>query len=510
MPALFLLMASVPPVPTTPLNRPRIELALLSRSASDATALVDLDRRWSWRVFVREVLELAARLEDEGVKPGQRVATYLEQTAEAAQALYAIWVVGGIAVPIHADLRNAQVEHILDDSGAVLLLTTARKRSALSIELPATLLVEEHELDARRFEPEPLQGGAEGAAILYTSGSTGRPKGILLSHSNLIAGARIVTRYLSITPADRLLAVLPFSFDYGLNQLLSAVASGAGLVLQRSHLPADICRALEEERVTVMAAVPPLWIQLMGRFSPFRRMELPALRAITNTGGVFPVEISRDLRAQRPSLGVFLMYGLSEAFRSSYLAPDLVDEKPGSIGQAIPETQLFVLDSDGNECGVGEVGELVHAGPTVARGYWNAPESTEAVFRAHPFDSSECAVWSGDMVRKDADGDLYFVGRNDQMIKTLGFRVSPEEVEEFIRESGMVEAVVVRGVSDDVIGARIVADLVPRDVASFDELALLQFCKETMPRYMIPSELQMHDALPLTSSGKLDRKRLAS
>jgi len=202
-------------VPISIPNHTRVESSLLARSASETLALVDLERRWSWREFVHEVLVLAARLEDEGVRSGQRVAIYLDQSAESAQALYATWVVGGIAVPIHADLRNAQVEHILDDSGAALLLTTSRRRSALSIELPGTLLLDEHETATRKFEPTPMAGGDEAAAILYTSGSTGRPKGILLSHSNLIAGSRIVVRYLSITPADRLFAVLPFSFDYG-------------------------------------------------------------------------------------------------------------------------------------------------------------------------------------------------------------------------------------------------------------------------------------------------------
>ena len=498
------------PVPTSLPNRARIESALLSRSASDTLAFVDLDRRWSWSAFVGDALELAARLEDAGVRPGERIATYIDQSAEWALSFYAIWLVGGIAVPIHPGLRNAQVEHILDDSGATLLLTTVRRRSTLSIELPATLLVEEAAVVVRKFEPLLLPGGDQAAAILYTSGSTGRPKGILISHSNLIAGARIVSRYLALSPSDRLLGVLPFSFDYGLNQLLGATANGAALILQRSHLPADICRMLEAECVTVMAAVPPLWIQMMGRFSPFMRMQFPALRAITNTGGVFPVELTSAVSKQQPDLEVFLMYGLSEAFRSSYLKPLLANEKSSSIGQAIPETELFVLDVNGRECAEGEVGELVHAGPTVAQGYWNSPEATDAVFRPHPFDPEERAVWSGDLVKKDADGDLYFVGRNDQMIKTRGFRVSPDEVEELIRESGIVAEVAVQGVPDADIGARLVAHVVAIDEATFDVNELLCFCQESMPRYMVPSQVDVRDALPLTSSGKIDRKRLAS
>jgi acyl-CoA synthetase (AMP-forming)/AMP-acid ligase II len=355
-----------------------------------------------------------------------------------------------------------------------------------------------------------LPGGETPAAILYTSGSTGRPKGILLSHANLLAGARIVSSYLEIAPDERILSVLPFSFDYGLNQLLCAVQNGATLVLARSNLPADICRTMQAKRITALAGVPPLFIQLMDRHSPLAKTALPDLRYLTNSGGVFPVELVRRYRAQLPHVRLYLMYGLSEAFRSTYLPPSEVDRIPSSMGRAIPETEILVIDEHGEECDVDVVGELVHRGPTVALGYWNDAAATARVFRPDPTDPSspERVVYSGDLVKKDADGFLYFCGRRDQLIKSFGYRISPDEVEELLLASGLVREVAVRGEADPVAGARVEAHVVPADAATFDPEALLAHCRRTMPRYMVPRALHVRDSLPRTASGKLDRTAL--
>lgn len=338
------------------------------------------------------------------------------------------------------------------------------------------------------------------------------PKGILISHDNLLAGARIVSQYLKLRKDERIISIVPFSFDYGLNQLLTSVHVGATLILQRSHLPADICRTLQRESITGMAAVPPLWNQLLGSMSPFSKLEFPDLRYITSTGGVFPVSTSEQYRRLLPDVDIYLMYGLSEAFRSTYLPPSELDRRPDSIGIAIPETFIHVMN-DGRECGPGEIGELVHRGPTVALGYWRNPEATARVFRAfpHPDDSdSEAAVYSGDYVRKDKDGFLYFVGRRDTMIKTLGFRVSPDEVEELILASSLVREVAVHGIPDSVAGTSIAAHIVPEDSSTFSEAALLNFCRKEMPGYMVPKSVRVHESLPRTTSGKIDKQALAS
>lgn len=504
----------------TPEDLHRIERALVRQAAqapADA-AVIDGDGTWSYGALTRLVTHNAARLCARGLVPGDRVVVFLDKCIESVVALYAVWMAGGIAVPANEGLRSRQVCHLLGDSGATLLVSNARKVARLD---PGTTLgvdVMEIDLDVvvaapTQAPPSALAGGRTPAAILYTSGSTGRPKGILLSHANLTAGARIVTGYLGLRRDDRVLSVLPFSFDYGLNQLLCAVRVGATLALQRSHFPPDICRALERQRITVLAGVPALWIQLMARFSPLPTLALPDLRILTNSGGAFPAALVDRYRAHLPHAQLFLMYGLSEAFRSTFLPPDLLDRKPGSIGRAIPETEVFVLDAGGaaRVCADDEPGELVHRGPTVALGYWQNPKATAERFRPDPFApaSGEIVVYSGDVVRRDADGFLFFVGRRDQLIKTQGFRVSPEEVEEVLYASGLVAEAVAGGVADESGDTAIVVHVVPAEPATFATDALLTFCRREMPAYMVPKSVQVHASLPRTGSGKVDRKAVA-
>lgn len=344
----------------------RIEDALLERGLRDGgrLAVTDGELAWSYASLTRRAAGVAASLAGAGVAAGDRVCIYLERTPACVAALHGAWLAGAVAVPVNEGLRSRQVAHIVRHSECALFVSDERKLARLDSDAlggVATLV-----LEAEPREAEPQRGdatrrpagGAEPAAILYTSGSTGRPKGILLSHENLRAGARIVARYLEVGAGERILGVLPFSFDYGLNQLLTAVARGASLHLQRSPFPADVCRSLERERITAMAAVPPLWIELMEGRSPFPQQAFPALRYITSSGGVFPVELVRRYRAHLPHVRIYLMYGLSEAFRSTFLPPDEIDVRPGSMGRAIPETELLVLDEQGAACAPDQVGEL--------------------------------------------------------------------------------------------------------------------------------------------------------
>jgi acyl-CoA ligase (AMP-forming) (exosortase A-associated) len=479
-------------------------------------AVVDGDRALTFAELERAAAALAAELVGGGVGTGDRVAIFLDKTLEAVVALYGVWMAGAVAVPVNEGLRARQVRHILDDSGSRVLLTSARNRAGLDDAATAGVVhgaVELDRLAAAPRRPHPGDPPADDAPaiILYTSGSTGRPKGILVSHANLLAGARIVTRYLEIHEDERILSVLPFSFDYGLNQLLTSVGAGATVVLLRSHLPADICRALSRHEITALAGVPTLWIQLMQRHSPLPRQAFPRLRYITNSGGVFPVGLVRRYREHLPDTRLYLMYGLSEAFRSTYLPPDEIDRRPHSMGRAIPETEILVVDEAGRDVGTDAAGELVHAGPTVALGYWNRPEATAAVFRPDPRRADGAGprvVYSGDLVRRDADGFLTFVGRRDQQIKSHGFRISPEEVEEAIQASNLVAEVVVRGAPDDVAGMVVEAHVVPRDAGRFSAEALRAYCEAELPRHMVPRHIEVHDALPRTASGKVDRARV--
>jgi acyl-CoA ligase (AMP-forming) (exosortase A-associated) len=501
------------------------ERAGLKGATAAAPAVIDGERTISYTTLAAHAQHFASFLIASGALPGDRVALFLDRTAEYVVALYGIWRAGAVAVPVHESLKSRQVEHILRHSGARILVSEPRRLRTLdaqatsglhTIEVPR---VEPHgELDASDSWRAPLDGGNEPAAILYTSGSTGAPKGILISHQNLCAGAEIVAGFLDLRNDDRILSVLPFSFDYGLNQLLTAVEVGAALYLHRSPLPADICRALVQHRITGLAGVPALWIQLMQDHSPLSRTALPHLRYITNTGGVFPPALVTRYRETFPHLRIFLMYGLSEAFRSTVLPPDEVDRRPGSIGKAIARTEILVLDESGEECAPGVAGELVHSGPTVALGYYNDPVATARVFRPDPRTAHQHTgngvhaprvVFSGDMVRRDREGFLYFVGRRDQQIKRLGHRISPDEIEAIVQASGLVAEVVATAEPDAVAGQAVILHVVPRHASSFALDALWTYCRNEMPSYMQPSAIKVREDMPRTTSGKPDRQRVA-
>ncbi len=493
----------------------RIESALLrTRTAtSDCGAVVEGSRRFEHVELARWATHFAGELAREGIRPGDRVAIQLDHVVESIVAIYGAWIAGAIAVPINQMLKSSQVAHIVSHSGSRVFVSALRNLAALDqatlagVRTLQVLACPTASAESSRIE---LLGGDLPAAILYTSGSTGRPKGILVSHANLLAGTRIVAGYLGLRADDRILSVLPFSFDYGLNQLLTSVQCGCTLVLQRSHFPGDILASLAAQRITGLAGVPSLWIQLVSGAT--RRLDLPHLRYLTNSGGVFPVALVERYRLELPDTRIFLMYGLSEAFRSTYLAPKELVRRPGSIGKAIPETEVLVVGELGEVCAAGTRGELVHRGPTVALGYWNDSEATARVFRPDPDapNSNRKVVFSGDLVERDADGFLYFVGRRDQQLKSYGYRVSPDEVEESIQASKLVTEVAVNGRKDELSGDAIVAHVIPLDPRSFRSSTLLEFCRARLPAYMVPKFVVVHDSLPRTSSGKIDRKALAS
>lgn len=468
-------------------------------------------RNLSYGELARWAAGIARRLIREGVRPGDRVAVWTGKRSAEAASLYGAWLAGAIAVPIHDALRPHQLGHVLRHSGARVVLTrgqlAARLDDALRVD---RTLIDPADVGLSDVRGPALAGGDEPAVLLYTSGSTGQPKGIAVSHANLRAGARIVPDYLGLRPDDRILSVLPFAFDYGLNQLLGSVHRGATLVLARATLPAAVCRQLAEDDISVLAGVPPLWAQLMGHGSPLATQPPPRLRLITNSGGVFPVPLLERYRSALARTDICLMYGLTEAFRSTYLPPGELASRPNSMGRAIPETEVFAVDESGVPVAPGEVGELVHAGPTVALGYYNDPEATERRFRPHPTRPGAVAVFSGDRVRPDADGYFTFVGRVDQQMKCNGVRVSPDEVEERVFASGLVDEVAVMGEPDARMGTRPLAFVVAKATAE-DALrsGLAAWCREQMPSYMRP-RFVVRDALPRTANGKLDKKGLVA
>jgi acyl-CoA ligase (AMP-forming) (exosortase A-associated) len=475
---------------------------LTLRGAPRAPALLTREGVLDYAGLDQAVGALAAALKGRGLAPGARVVSWLPKGRMTSLLPLACARAGLVHVPVNPLLKRSQVAHILADSGASLLVTGEARLATLEPgDLPtgcaalaeaegAAMLARSDALPPSEVDPDDL------AALLYTSGSTGRPKGVMLSHANLWLGAISVAHYLCLTPRDRILGVLPFAFDYGQNQLLSAWAAGASVIPIEYLTARDVIRAVEAHGVTTLAGVPPLWVQLVE--APWPPAAALALRRLTNSGGRLSPSIVRRMRELFPAAEIHLMYGLTEAFRSTSLDPAWLDERPDSIGTAIPFAEVEVLRPDGSPTAPGEEGELVHGGPLVAKGYWNDPERSAERFR-------DGRVWSGDRVRRDGEGLFYFVGRDDAMIKTSGNRVSPTEVEEAAVASGQAAEAVALGVPDDRLGEAIALVLRGRREA---EPELRRWLRRELPNFMQPSVIVWRDELPKGPNGKLDRERL--
>jgi acyl-CoA ligase (AMP-forming) (exosortase A-associated) len=470
-----------------------------------------------------------------GLKRGDRIGIYLEKRLETVVAIFGASAAGCVFVPINPVLKPRQVGYIMRDCNIRLLVTSRQRAADLGEEIQNcpdlhSIAVVDGDSSTLGFSNvtslnwgELLTAKPNGrparvidtdmAAILYTSGSTGNPKGVVLSHRNVVAGAKSVSQYLENSSADRILAILPISFDAGLSQLTTGFAVGAKVVLLNYLLARDAVRTCAEEGITGITGVPPLWIQLAELEWPEAASR--SMRYIANTGGHMPRATLDRLRQLLPTAKPFLMYGLTEAFRSTFLDPAEVDRRPDSIGKAIPNAEILVVRPDGELCGPDEPGELVHRGALVAMGYWNDPERTAERYRPAPGRPSglclpELAVWSGDIVRRDAEGFLYFIGRRDEMIKTSGYRVSPTEVEEIVYSSGLVGAAAAIGAPHPRLGQAIVVVASARLGGQLDAGALLTHCQRAMPAYMVPARIFDRSDLPRNPNGKIDRKTLAA
>jgi len=452
--------------------------------------------------------QVAAGLTAAGLQDHDRVGIFLDGGADAVAAFFGVVAAGGIAVVINESLRPRQVEHTLEASGATMLITSEEllARQPRSLDTQSRILHARDLTTKETVAPRP-KVGLDPAQIVYTSGSTGLPKGVTVTHANLLVAAETVIGYLGITANDRIASILPFSFVYGMSQVLCAVGSGATLVIERSPLASQLVADLRARDVTVLAAVPPLWQQLLN-VAAFRDELVPSLRVVTNAGGHLPVPVVRALRRAQPHARLFLMYGLTEVLRSTFLPPEEVDRRPDSMGRAIPGAEVLVLRDDLTPCEPGEVGELVHRGSTVTLGYWNDPEETARVFRPHPLrpagaPDAERVVFSGDLVRRDAEGWLYFVGRSQRMIKTLGYRVSPDEIATVLYASGEVAECIITSEPDEARGERIVAHVVLSGSGSSIE-RLRRYAGVELPRHMQPARFDIRESLPRLPSGKHD------
>lgn len=489
--------------------------------AADAPALLIGAQVISYAALDQQVGRLAAWLAAQVDGKGARVASWSAKNRLTCLMPLAAARAGLVHVPINPMLKGAQARHILQDSGASLLIANAARIAALGTDDAAfgwdgaifDIKMLDDVMDGEGPALPPSDAGPDDlAAILYTSGSTGRPKGVMLSQQNLWLGAQSVAQYLAIGRNDRVLAVLPLSFDYGQNQLLSAFYAGAAAAPLDYLTPRDIMKAVARHNISILAGVPPLWVQLVEAEWP---SEIAArLTCLTNSGGALTPALIDAMRQCFANAKIVPMYGLTEAFRSTFLPPELVASHPTSMGRAIPHAEILVCRPDGQLCDDGEAGELVHCGPLVAQGYWQDPQRTMERFRPAPPAShyGGMAVWSGDQVRRDAEGLLYFVGRKDAMIKTSGNRVSPTEVEEAAQSLPSVMEAVAFGVPDARLGAAII--LIVRGKAGRghegDQAELVAHLRQILPNFMQPQQIVWRDTLPHSPNGKLDRTQISA
>lgn len=496
----------------------------------DALAVIDGTRRLTWREFRERSARLAQALLDAGLRRGDRVGLWLEKSVEALVSMTAVVHAGGVYVNLNPQLKVAQATHIMRNCQVRMMVGEASllRDEGLPAYEQAFVLGDGCDAPpgaARSARLEPiLESGKEAppvtraresdlGTIIYTSGSTGLPKGIMLTHHNIVVGAQIVSTYLSNVPDDRLLSVLPLNFDVGMNQFTCMLRVGGTLVVQRSLLPGEILKSLRAHDITGLAGVPGVWALLLQNRKSLTREPLEKLRYITNTGGMIPGPHLEELRALLTHTQIFLMYGLTEAFRSTFLDPAEVHRGAACIGKAIPDTDVWVVRPDGTETDADEVGELIHHGPTVALGYWGDAAKTDSVYRPNPFAPPELlgrdqVVYSGDLVRRDADGFLYYEGRRDEQIKTQGYRVSPLEVEELMHATGLVHECAAFGKKDDTLGQRIVVVASLKAGAEADAAQLRAAVAKTAPAYLVPQEIHFLPEMPKNPNGKIDRSRL--
>lgn len=506
---------------------------LLENSAArtpDQLAVIDGERQITYARLRDLSARLAHALTAQGLRRGDRVAIYLEKSVEALVAMTAIAQAGGVYVNINPQLRSTQAGHIVRDSQVRMVIAEGSRLLAEALPAYDVAFVKGPGCPSapragRTVPLEPVLEGGPAAppctaatesnlgTIIYTSGSTGMPKGIMLTHRNIVVGAQIVSTYLENTEQDRVLSVLPLNFDVGMNQFTCMLRVGGTLVLQSSLLPGEILRSLRTHRITGLAGVPGVWALLNQNRKSLLREPLTQLRYVSNTGGMIPKPHLDSLIELLPATRVYLMYGLTEAFRSTYLDPAEVGRGPSCIGKAIPNTDVWVVRPDGTETAADEVGELIHRGPTVALGYWGDPEKTSQVYRPNPFAPKETlgrdqVVYSGDLVRRDKDGFLYYEGRRDEQIKTQGYRVSPLEVEELIHATGVVHEAAAFGKKDEALGQRIVVvcSLKPGAEATAETLRALVAAQA--PAHLVPQEFHFLPEMPKNPNGKIDRSGL--
>ncbi|MEI2774260.1 MAG: AMP-binding protein [Candidatus Competibacter sp.] len=489
----------------------------------ERTALVAGDARLSYREIGDYACRLAHALHLRGLQRGERVVIFMDSGWRCAASVFSVLLAGGVFVTVNAQTKRDKLAFILRDAGARILLSEshlARVFGPVAEQSPALRVLCASDIEALPAGVENLDAALANlpttplpqstitldlAALLYTSGTTGEPKGVMHTHQSLLFVLDSINEYLGFSQDDRLFSALPLNFGYGLFQWFSAVRAGAMLVLERSFTyPAQVFKRMHDEAVTIFASVPTVYAMMLAQDAK-QSLRFPSVRLLTNAAAALPVEFIPGLQRLFPNAGLYKMYGQTECIRSAYLEPTRAEVKPESVGRAIPGTELLLLDEKGQLVMPGEVGILYVRGPHVMRGYWNQPEKTAEVLAPGPL-PGEFLLKSGDLFRQDAEGDFYFVARNDEIIKSRGEKVSPAEVENAIYSLSAVREAVVAGVPDPLLGEVVCAFVTPREGDKLSVQQIKHVCSERLENYMVPKHVLLVSELPRTENGKLSRK----
>jgi len=501
-----------------------------ARRCPDRTALVCGASRESYAALADHAERLSRVLLGRGVRRGDRVMTFLPNGAEAVIAFWGCLMADAIVVPVNPLMKTEKLAELMEDCAPVALIADATLAQVFGPALRrypiirAVLLVGETEIPPDLPHVEGFQAALDAdagrvslarrgldidlAALIYTSGSQGEPKGVMLSHRNMLSAAASVSHYLELRGDDVILCLLPLAFDYGLYQMIMSVRQGARLVLERGFtLPAEVMKRIEAERVTVLPGLPTMFAILAQLKDP-SRWDCSSVRTLTSSGAPLPQKHIEHCRVLFPRAVLFSMYGLTECKRCTYLPPELLAKKPGSVGIAIPNTELWVVDEAGNRLGPNQVGELVIRGATVMQGYWHKPEATDRCLKPGPL-PGERVLYTGDLCRLDEEGCVYFISRMDAVFKTRGEKVAPAEVESVLLAVPGVREVAVIGIPDPVLGFAVKAFVTPDDGATLNEVTLRQICQQHLESFKVPREIALVALLPRTESGKIRRTALA-
>lgn len=504
-------------------------LAHSARRFPDKVALVCDGQRLTYKEIEASCNQIAHGLIDLGIEPGDRVAMWLPNSVETILAIFGILKAGAIFTVINSSTKLDKLTYVLNNCTASGLFAPSKSKSEVDrlLELVpslkfAAMCGKQRTQSTKRADSRILDFGfhktydttapakttidIDLACLIYTSGSTGDPKGVMSTHANMVFAASSIIQYLENTPDDIVIDVLPLSFDYGLYQLIMVFMFGGTLVLERSFAyPAAILKRITEERVTGLPGVPTVFALMLQL--DLTKFDLSSLRYLTNTAAALPVEHIQRLRDAFPWTRLYSMYGLTECKRTLYLPPEQLNHRPGSVGIAIPGTEVWIEDEDGTRLGPEQVGELVVRGSHVMQGYWNAPELTAQRYRPGRY-PAERFLYTGDLFKMDSEGYLYFVARKDDIIKSRGEKVAPKEVESAIYQlEGVVEVAVI-GTPDPLLGEAIKAFVVTREDMQLNEQDVLRHCRQHLEDFMIPKQIEFMSSLPKTSSGKIKKTGL--